>query len=90
MKFKNITKKNINILFHGAKITIKPNQIVEGDKEIFSQYRGLLKIINKSIPAIEPLYPPQIEEIIIEENDAAPYRKVSDIVVDYLIVEVIS
>ncbi len=50
-RYKNVTKKNILILLDGKKITVKPNQFIEGS-DTLSSYSGLLKI-NK--PITEPI-----------------------------------
>jgi hypothetical protein len=66
-RYKNVTKKDIVILLDGKKVTIKPNQFIEGS-DILSSYSGLLKI-NKPIkePDIILAKPEVITEI--EEYD---------------------
>ena len=96
MRFKNITKKNIIILSNGTKQVIKPKQIVEGDKAILGQYSGLLKInkVGRGFNEIQPtkehqsdLLHIEIEEIIIDEKTETNLRRLSDISIDFIIVD---
>jgi hypothetical protein len=96
MKYKNITKKNIIIIANGIKQVIKPKQIVDGDRNVHGQYSGLLLINKSSSEIIQPQNKnkelllndfPQIEEIIIDEKTESTLRKVSDISIDFIIVD---
>jgi len=86
MIFKNITKKNICVLLNGQKLVIKPNESIDGDKEFFQNYKGLMKIVNPKLP-VKKILPPVIDEIVIEENDSTPIRKREDIQIDFIVVE---
>ncbi len=87
MKYKNITKKNINIIQNGKKIIIKPHQIVDGDKATFEQYKGLLKINNPKLTI------PQLPTTPIPQLSTTPIPQLptlDEITVDYIIVETIN
>jgi len=44
MKFKNVTKRDIFIIYDGRKVVIKPQETIEGEKAILRQYKGLMQI----------------------------------------------
>lgn len=44
MKFKNVTKRDIFIIYEGKKVVVKPQETIEGEKAILKQYKGLMQI----------------------------------------------